>query len=146
MTPNLLVGGFNALTFAWLVVVVAVAAVARCDGSKIGGWHADTDSWHQHARTTYHRHTIAEFNTHKAATVAFLWSNNRRKLREQLWFGKGKGHLWNFVEPLPKQVVSRDYNIPCTAWDNLFRHQFIKYPQKGYFIKEKAIVTELFSS
>ena len=38
MTPNLLVGGFNALTFAWLVVVaVAVAAVARCDGSKIGG-------------------------------------------------------------------------------------------------------------
>ena len=36
MTPNLLVGGFNALTFAWLVVV-AVAAVARCDGSKIGG-------------------------------------------------------------------------------------------------------------
>ena len=39
MTPNLLVGGFNALTFAWLVVAVAVvvAAVARCDGSKIGG-------------------------------------------------------------------------------------------------------------
>ena len=35
MTLNLLVGGFNALTFAWLVV--AVAAVARCDGSKIGG-------------------------------------------------------------------------------------------------------------
>ena len=26
MTPNLLVGGFNALTFAWLVVAVAVAA------------------------------------------------------------------------------------------------------------------------
>ena len=37
MTLNLLVGGFNALTFAWLVVAVAVAAVARCDGSKIGG-------------------------------------------------------------------------------------------------------------
>ena len=71
----------------WLVVAVAVAAVARCDGSKIGGWHADTDSWHQHGRTTYHRHIIAEFNTHKAATVAFLRSNNTRKLLEQLWFG-----------------------------------------------------------